>query len=178
MKWTLEIYPGLQQKILSGLRRKSNPMTLMMSSLKATFPPTFCTGRRYYSQVWWRQFPYSDPNLNSQIRFCKTNNVQKKRRIYGKIFHFEIEGVKICKEWLYLEHCIIALRVVAHFAPLFTILHPLLVYIQCCIRFINHQNKRVSSICLMFALLNFVNQQKCSILASCILVSRQVLVPI
>ena len=78
VKWTLEIYPGLQQKILSGLRRKSNPMTLMMSSLKATFPPTFCTGRRYYSQVWWRQFPYSDPNLN---RFSKPT-------IYTKNFEF------------------------------------------------------------------------------------------
>ena len=95
VKWTLEIYPGLQQKILSGLRRKSNPMTLMMSSLKATFPPTFCTGRRYYSQVWWRQFPYSDPNLNSQIRFCKTNNIQKNFRIHEKFFHFNFEGVKL-----------------------------------------------------------------------------------
>ena len=92
VKWTLEIDPGIQQKILSGLRRKSNPMTLMMSSLKATFPPTFCTGRRYYSQVWWRQFPYSDPNLN---KFSKP-------KIFTKNFKFlHLYFVMILKEWKY-----------------------------------------------------------------------------
>ena len=134
VKWTLEIYPGLQQKILSGLRRKSNPMTLMMSSLKATFPPTFCTGRRYYSQVWWRQFPYSDPNLNSPLRFAKPNFFRRNSNFLA------ISFILILKEWkqfwkdgLYFEHCIIALRVVARFAPLcdftpFSCLHSVLPY--------------------------------------------------
>ena len=50
MKWTLEIDPGLQQKILSGLRRKSNPLTLMMSSLKRPFRQHFVRQFQKYTK--------------------------------------------------------------------------------------------------------------------------------